>query len=211
MWSNQNPSGIILKSNLSSSIQIGNTETSILAQVLALLVYTQEKHMLRYKICAQNIHSKQPKCPSTLEWVNTLACSYNGIYIMKMNETHYIQQCKYISKYWLKEIRLERGYKMGFCDTANDLFCLPGRGCTRIQFVTGSLRCTHQWCTISVCMLYIFNFTHKKWKKMKTSTFDQDSYKNQIYPSTSNNNKHKQNTWNKGSQENKDHQKWKLH
>lgn len=126
-----------------------------------------------------HVHGQQPKCPSTLEWIDTLACSYNGTaYRMKMNEIHYIQQCRHISKYWLKETGLERGYKTSFWDRANDLFCILGRGYTRIQFVTVHENVHISGVQFSVYILYVFNFTHKKWKKkkkrMKTSTFDQD-------------------------------------
>ena len=137
-----------------------------------------------------NVHTKQPKYPSTLEWINTLTCSYNRIvYGMKMNETNYIQQCRYISKCWLKEIRLERRYKMGFRDTADDLFCVLGRSDTGIQFVTVHWHVHINGVQFSVYMLYIFNFIKKKWKKGEDFHFrPRQSYKNQIYPPTSNNN-----------------------
>lgn len=115
-----------------------------------------------------HVHGQQPKCPSTLEWIDTLACSYNGTaYRMKMNEIHYIQQCRHISKYWLKETGLERGYKTSFWDRANDLFCILGRGYTRIQFVTVHENVHISGVQFSVYILYVFNFTHKKWKKKK--------------------------------------------
>lgn len=101
---------------------------------------------------------------------------------------------------------------MGFRDTAHDLFCVLGRSDTGIQFVTVHWHVHINSVQFSVYMLYIFNFTKKMKKKVKTSTFDQDRVtktKFTLPPQTTTTNINK-NTWNKGSQENKDHQKWKV-
>lgn len=129
---------------------------------------------------------------------------------MKMNETNYIQQCRYISKCWLKEIRLERGYKMGFRNTANDLFV----------FWAGVTQEFNLWQFTDMYTSMVYNFLYVRYiylisqkkneKKVKTSTFDQDRVirtKFTLPPQTTTTNI---NTWNKGSQENEYHQKWKV-
>lgn len=88
--------------------------------------------------------------------------------------------------------------------------CVLGRSDTGIQFVTVHWHVHINGVQFSVCTLYIFNFTKKNEKKVKTSTFDQDRVirtKFTLPPQTTTTNI---NTWNKGSQENEYHQKWKV-
>lgn len=86
-----------------------------------------------------------------------------------------------------------RGYKVSLWDADNVLFCVLGSGYTRTRYVIVHWDVHISGVQFYVCMLYTFNFIHKKMKDEDSHFQPRQNNKNDIYLPISNNNKNKQN------------------